>query len=228
MRDLLAPFGIEPFSAGELDLAEPEETGTTFPDECTHQGAAAARASGLAGIRRRFRPGGRCAQRRARYLLGALGRPGQKLRHAPWRRSTPSCARAAHWRRRNAVRILSPRCASHGPTATSSNLKPGSTARWSGHRAASTVLDMIRCSFRTVIRAHSARWRARRSTACRPRGAACRIGRVRSSSSRRRVLVSEPFGVYIHWPFCLSKCPYCDFNSHVRAAAIDQPLRGRV
>ncbi len=24
------------------------------------------------------------------------------------------------------------------------------------------------------------------------------------------------FGVYIHWPFCRSKCPYCDFNSHVR------------
>jgi coproporphyrinogen III oxidase-like Fe-S oxidoreductase len=26
----------------------------------------------------------------------------------------------------------------------------------------------------------------------------------------------EAFGVYVHWPFCLSKCPYCDFNSHVR------------
>ncbi|MCF6303912.1 MAG: radical SAM family heme chaperone HemW [Rhodobacteraceae bacterium] len=24
------------------------------------------------------------------------------------------------------------------------------------------------------------------------------------------------FGVYIHWPFCMAKCPYCDFNSHVR------------
>ncbi|RAI45054.1 coproporphyrinogen III oxidase [Rhodoplanes roseus] len=31
-----------------------------------------------------------------------------------------------------------------------------------------------------------------------------------------------PFGVYIHWPFCLSKCPYCDFNSHVRHVAVDQ------
>ena len=30
------------------------------------------------------------------------------------------------------------------------------------------------------------------------------------------------FGVYIHWPFCASKCPYCDFNSHVRHAPIDE------
>jgi putative oxygen-independent coproporphyrinogen III oxidase len=31
------------------------------------------------------------------------------------------------------------------------------------------------------------------------------------------------FGVYVHWPFCLSKCPYCDFNSHVRHGAVDEP-----
>jgi oxygen-independent coproporphyrinogen-3 oxidase len=30
------------------------------------------------------------------------------------------------------------------------------------------------------------------------------------------------FGVYVHWPFCASKCPYCDFNSHVRAGGIDE------
>ncbi len=32
----------------------------------------------------------------------------------------------------------------------------------------------------------------------------------------------QAFGVYIHWPFCLSKCPYCDFNSHVRREPIDE------
>ncbi len=33
---------------------------------------------------------------------------------------------------------------------------------------------------------------------------------------------AEPFGVYVHWPFCLAKCPYCDFNSHVRHQPPDQ------
>ncbi len=29
--------------------------------------------------------------------------------------------------------------------------------------------------------------------------------------------MSGPFGIYVHWPFCAAKCPYCDFNSHVRS-----------
>jgi putative oxygen-independent coproporphyrinogen III oxidase len=33
--------------------------------------------------------------------------------------------------------------------------------------------------------------------------------------------LSEPLALYIHWPFCVSKCPYCDFNSHVRES-VDQ------
>lgn len=34
--------------------------------------------------------------------------------------------------------------------------------------------------------------------------------------------MSESFGIYIHWPFCAAKCPYCDFNSHVRHKPVDQ------
>ena len=38
---------------------------------------------------------------------------------------------------------------------------------------------------------------------------------------------AEPgFGVYVHWPFCRSKCPYCDFNSHVRASVDEAAWRG--
>src|SRR5688572_9628316 len=32
---------------------------------------------------------------------------------------------------------------------------------------------------------------------------------------------ADPLALYVHWPFCVSKCPYCDFNSHVRSS-IDQ------
>jgi putative oxygen-independent coproporphyrinogen III oxidase len=31
------------------------------------------------------------------------------------------------------------------------------------------------------------------------------------------------FGIYLHWPFCAAKCPYCDFNSHVRHKPVDEP-----
>jgi oxygen-independent coproporphyrinogen-3 oxidase len=34
------------------------------------------------------------------------------------------------------------------------------------------------------------------------------------------------FAVYVHWPFCLSKCPYCDFNSHVRDSIDHDRWRG--
>ena len=41
-----------------------------------------------------------------------------------------------------------------------------------------------------------------------------------NSVSDNNPVPDEGFGVYIHWPFCASMCPYCDFNSHV-AEAVD-------
>jgi len=35
----------------------------------------------------------------------------------------------------------------------------------------------------------------------------------------------SPLALYVHWPFCVSKCPYCDFNSHVRADVDQQQWR---
>ncbi len=37
---------------------------------------------------------------------------------------------------------------------------------------------------------------------------------------------AEPLALYIHWPFCVSKCPYCDFNSHVRNQVDTDAWRG--
>ncbi len=49
-RDLLRPFGVEVLSAGELDLPEPEETGSTFVENAEIKAAAAARAAGLPAL----------------------------------------------------------------------------------------------------------------------------------------------------------------------------------
>jgi putative oxygen-independent coproporphyrinogen III oxidase len=47
---------------------------------------------------------------------------------------------------------------------------------------------------------------------------------LRSSPPKRAEAPNsdEPFGIYVHWPFCRAKCPYCDFNSHVRHGGIDE------
>ncbi len=45
---------------------------------------------------------------------------------------------------------------------------------------------------------------------------------MRPNMVNMTVIPNAPFAVYVHWPFCLSKCPYCDFNSHVRHGGIDE------
>ena len=44
-----------------------------------------------------------------------------------------------------------------------------------------------------------------------------------AAAQDRAARAAAPLALYIHWPFCVSKCPYCDFNSHVRAT-VDESL----
>src|SRR5712672_216763 len=120
-----------------------------------------------------------------------------------------------------------------------------SEATWSGRRGAIEALAMTRCSYLPAVRSLSARWIPRKSTKSAtapalsqssssplfqgddvkplthlaPLGTLSRNAGEGAPSPQGWVgegCSSEPLAVYIHWPFCRSKCPYCDFNSHVR------------
>ncbi len=145
MRELLAPYGIEAVSAGELGLPEPEETGTSFRANARIKAQAAAQAAGLPAF----------ADDSGLAVDALDGAPG--IHSARWAgpdkdfapRDGTDRRAAARARRDHAgaahARISSPRCASPGPTAMSRNSRRASTARWSGRRAATRASATIRC-----------------------------------------------------------------------------------
>ena len=119
MRELLAPYGIEAVSAGELGLGEPDETGDTFRANARDQGHRRGAGRATAGLCRRFRPRRRCARRRARDLFGALGRRIQGFHGGDDADRTPAAGTRRHRAGRSARRISSRRCASPGRTIIS-------------------------------------------------------------------------------------------------------------
>src|SRR5204862_7729197 len=84
-----------------------------------------------------------------------------------------------------------------------------------------TVSAMIRSSSPMARRSPSARWSPKGSM--RSLTAPALSSTSSAPASSRRAPDDVGFGVYVHWPFCAQKCPYCDFNSHVRFGGIDEP-----
>ena len=228
MRELLAPYGVEAVSAGELGLPEPEETGTTFARQCRasrrrpRRKARACRPSptisGLAVDALDGAPGiysARWAGPDKDFRL-AMDKVEAMLRE----RGATSAEQRKRAFRLGAVRRLAgrPRRGVRGAR---------STARWSGRRAATQGFGYDPMFLPDGHDRTFGEMTSDEKHGLPPRGKACRTARAPSSSWRRPALQrradrTSAFGVYVHWPFCLSKCPYCDFNSHVRHAAIDE------
>src|SRR3569623_2619391 len=116
--------------------------------------------------------------------------------------------------------------------AATTSMSARSPARWCGRHAATRVLASIRWSCPTATTSPTARCRRRSSSAWLPAKSACRIARVPSHCSWRAPLSSPDliakdrgnglFGVYVHWPFCAAKSPYCAFNSHDHRGEFDE------
>ena len=239
MRELL---GAAWRRGGVGERAEPARAGRDRHDlrgECAHQGRSRRAGVRPAGLRRRFQAWRSMRSTARPASIRRAGPARRRISATRWRRSRPACASATPSRRRSARRISSRCCASPGRTAMSRNSRARSTARWSGRRAARKASATIRCSCPTGFDLTFGEMTSDQKHGLPPKGQglshraraflklaeAC-LERNNTSPLAGEVGEREPgggaFGVYVHWPFCLSKCPYCDFNSHVRHTGIDE------
>jgi XTP/dITP diphosphohydrolase len=156
MRELLAVYGVTAVSAGELGLSEPEETGDTFRANAKIKAQAAARAAQLPAF----------ADDSGLAVDALGGQPG--IYSARWAGETKDFNAAMARIERllqergattpdSAARISSRLCASPGPTVIARTSRRGSTARWSGRRAAPPASATIRRFCPTVTSGPSAR-----------------------------------------------------------------------
>jgi XTP/dITP diphosphohydrolase len=177
MRELLAPYGIAAVSAGELGLAEPEETGASFRAMRASKRMAAAKARSCQPSP--TIPAGGRALGGAGHPFGALGGPDKRFRRAM--EAIESMLRdTAHDARLRTAHFVS-RCACAWPDGHLEEFEArvDGTLVWPAARR-KRLSATIRCSCRTDMTAPSARCRPTKSTDCRRAAQACRIARAPS------------------------------------------------
>ena len=229
---LLRPLGIEAVGAAALGLAEPEETGDTFGANAALKARAAAAASGepaLADDSGLVVPA----------LDGAPGiysarwaGPGKDFRVAMERIETELAARGSQTCWRGGLFRLCARSRLAGRSLRGRRGARGWDTRLSAPRP-------TRLRLRPDLRSRGPRAQLRRDgaggeAAADPQGAGLRT--TGGGLTAGPAVIGEPepsspgaptgLALYVHWPFCLSKCPYCDFNSHVRESVDQARWRG--
>jgi len=151
MRELLAPYGIEAQSAGELGLREPEETGKTFAANARIKAMAATRATSKVAF----------ADDSGLVVEALGGEPG--IHSARWAgpdkdfRFAMNKIQTLLIERDSGAAISSPHCVSPGPTGIRKNSKAASTASRCGRHAGTKDSATIPYSCPTVMNAPSAR-----------------------------------------------------------------------
>ena len=210
---MLSPFGVEIVSAGELGLPAPDETGTTFEDNATIKALAATRASGLPAL----------ADDSGLSVQALDGQPG--LYTADWEGPT----RDAMVGMRRIQDELAARNVPDTDAARAATFHCVLALAWPDEH-----VELVHGTLDGRIV-----WPPRGSgghgydPCFQPKGdtrttaemtdaeknAISHRGRAFRHAGRGLLSMTPPtgpLGVYVHWPFCKSKCPYCDFNSHVR------------
>ena len=222
--ELVAPHGLSVVSAGDLGLPEPEETGATFAQNALLKAVAAARGAALPSL----------ADDSGIEVEALGGAPG--IYSARW--AGPSKDFAVAMRRvADELEARGAWTASPGPRANFTAAlclawPDGETAIFEGKVWGHLVWPPRGSKgfgYDPMFVARGPHLDLRRDGASMP-SMQSRTAPAPSSSSPAPASATANadaaddvgFGVYIHWPFCASKCPYCDFNSHVRAGGIEE------
>ena len=229
-RELLAPFRLDLVSAGELGLPEPEETGTTFAENARIKAEAAMRASGLPAL----------ADDSGLAVMALWGAPG--VFSARWagpdkdfgaamkRIEDELHARGAVEPEQRRAAFVCALCLAH-PADEPDEVEGFvvGTLVWpprgllgfgydpmfqpEGHER--TFGEM------SADEKHGVDWAGLHGLSHRAR-AFIALGRTLFPGASAQMSAEAGFGIYVHWPFCAAKCPYCDFNSHVRHQPVDE------
>ena len=220
LRAILAPWRVEVLPLSDFTGSAAEETGRTFVENAMLKARFAAQAAGLPAIADDSglevdALGGAPGIRSARYAGEGAGDAANNARLLRELEGVPDAGRGARYR---CAMVFVRRAGRPGPGRV-----PGELGGAHREGAARRRRVRIRPALpRRGNRADGRRIRARSEEPREPPRQGAPRARCDARRRRRRsvtMLSAPPLALYVHLPWCVRKCPYCDFNSHAVPSA---------